>query len=455
MSPSSQHPDGLPPDDATLVEWLDGELTSADAEQVARLVRSNQELAERVRLLRSTRAELAWALNESDSAPPPAQLARVRTQTRPNFGKWLLAAAALAIVVAVGSWQPDGEVVSAENDVIAIKLSSPQTCWDLFSNIRFALEGRAKTNTPCRIIARKTDESDEQLAARAVAENDGKPVIPMVLTANLSIGKRDIAGDVAVADGTFGKGSSTVDINLIDVRVHYEGIGPLLTFELNDTGGREDFIWPIRNAVMPRAEGAMGFVPTQVGEYRLTLKLRALATVDGKDPAFAEPLEVGVGFAICGIVGEWSDPVDGMSSRILASRGQAAGQPLAVAIQLRNDSKLPRKFNVTGTTMAEIPQPFHFDLVVDGEKWEQRDDLGVITAAHSLLLPQPVGSTRSLIVLTDYWQHPNQPETKLRGRHQLGMRFNFKPFVWNTTDKGYWIGILDTPPVTITFPSGN
>lgn len=447
MNPSSTNPD-----DATLVEWLDGELSPADAEQVARAVGANRDLAERVRLLRSARAEFTWALSESDSAPPPAQLASPRPQ--PAVGKWLLVAAALTIVVAVGYWRPADQIETAENELLAIKLTSPQAGWDLFSDVRFAIEGRAKTALPCRIIARKADESDEQLAARALVENGGKPVVPMVLTASIRVGNQNMPADVVQADGAFGKTQATVDVHLVDLRVHYEGIGPLLTFALNDTGGREDFRWPLRKAVMPHADGAMGFVPTEVGEYRLKLQLRALTTSPGKPPAFAEPLDLAIGFAMRGIVGEWSRPVDGLSGRILASRSQAGRQPLAVAIQLRNDSKIPRKFNVTGTTMAEIPQPLHFDLTVDGERWRQRDDLAVITTAQSGFLPQPVGSTRSLIVLTDYWRHPKQPATRLTGKHRLGIRFHFQPSLWNSTDKGFWMGILDPPPVEITFPPG-
>jgi len=437
------------PDDATLVAWLDGELSPEDANHVATQVSTNKDLGERVRLLRSARTELTWALGESASAPPPAPLAQ--PPVRAHYGKWLLVAAAIAIVLTIGTWRPDDQIEADENDLLAIKVTSPRAAWDLFSNIRFALEGQAKTNVPCRIMARQTDETDAQLAARAIAENNGKPIVPMVLSANLSIDKRDIPGTVASVDGTFGKTPTSVDVGLVDVRVRYDGIGPLLTFELNDTGGREDFMWPFRKKVRPQADAELGFVPTEIGEYRLTLQLRALATEPGKAAAFVEPLEVAIGFAVGGIVGKWSKPFDGMSARIIASRKMTGGQPLGVAVQLRNDSERARKYNVAGTTMANIPQPFHFDVIVDGNKWQQRKGLGLITTARSLFVSQPVGTTRSVIVLADYWHDPKSPELQLEGKHQISIRFDYAPSAWESNDKGFWIGVLDTPPITITF----
>ena len=452
MTPPPTDPvHGNPLTDATLVAWLDGELTAAEADDVSRKVAADDSLSERVRLLRSARNELAWALADSETTPPPAPLASTRRRSF-AIGKWLMAAAAVAIVVAIGNWQPAEQIEVAENDLLAVKLTSPRTGWDLFGNIRFAVAGHAKTDVPCRIVARGTDETDAQLAARAVKENNGKPIVPMVLSATLTFDKRELVGDIAKAHGVFRAGDSSVSFRLVDMRTQYDGIAPLLALKPGDDGGSEDFKWCYQNGVLPHNKGNIGFVPTEIGEYRLSVKLRALATTANGAPAFAEPLEVAIGFTVRGVVGEWSEPVKGLRARFVASRGTADDKQLAVAVQVRNDSELALKYNVTGATMAKIPQPLHFDLLVDGQQWQQRDGLAVIHMAHSSFLPQPAGTTRSMIVLADYWHHQNRSPSQLRGKHKLGMRFHFTPLVWNTNDKSIWHGMIDTPPIELEFP---
>lgn len=440
--------------DALLVEWLDGELDAATAAHVERQVGRDRELAERVRLLRSARSELAWALQESETTPPPAPLAANRRQPI-AIGRWLLAAAALAIVVTVGNWRANGASEAAENELLAIELTSPRAGWDLFDDIRFAIEGRAKTDVPCRIMTRKDRETDAQMAARAVADNGGKPVVPIVMSAKLVSGKSTISGDVHKADGVFTKKAAALPFRLLDVRTQYEGIGPLLALKPGDDGGGEDFRYCYQNGVVPYDSGKIGFVPTEVGEYRMTVTLRALAAADGDVPAFAEPLQVSIGFAVRGVTGEWSEPVDGVRARLLVSRATVGEKQLALAVQLRNDSKIPRKYSVTGSTMAKIPQPLHFDLLVDGRQWQQRKGLGVITIARSSFLPQPVGTTRSMIVLADYWQNEGRTPSQLDGTHKLGIRFHFTPSIWDTNDKSIWVGKVDTPPIEVTFPPPN
>lgn len=456
MSPSSDNtmPDSNAVSDVKLIEWLDGELSERDADQVSRVVADDPDLCERVRLLRSARNELAWAFQESKTAPPPAPLATTRRR-RFAIGKWLMAAAALVIVMTIGNWQPADQVDQAEvteNDLLTVKLTSPQAGWDLFSNIRFAIEGQAKTDMPCRIIARGKDETDEQLAARAVKQNGGEPIVPMVLSAVLTIDKRNVVGDIFKADGLFTERAGSVPFRLVDVRTQYDGIAPLLSLKPDDNGGSQDFNWSYQNGVVPHEEGSIGFVPTDIGEYRMCVTLRALATTPNGTPAFAEPLELAIGFAVRGLTGEWSEPVDGLRARFLSSRSAAGRKQLAIAVQLRNDSNLALKYNATGSTMAKIPQPFHFDLMIDGEQWQQRNGLAVIHMAESSWLPQPIGTTRSMIVLADYWHNKQQRPSKLHGKHRLGIRFHFTPLMWNTNDKSIWVGMIDTPPIEIAFP---
>ncbi|HEX5050339.1 MAG TPA: hypothetical protein VFZ65_01075 [Planctomycetota bacterium] len=448
------------PDDATLVAWLDRELPAADAAVVARHVTDDADLAERVDLLRASRAELAWALDENTSTPPPStpvlwSARRNRAlshRDRWHVGLWLLAAAALSIVVTIGYRRGDDRAEADENDLLSVRLTTPRAGWDLFSGIRFAIEGRAKTATPCRIVSREKDENDEQLAARALAENGGEPIVPMVLDAELTCPGRRVLGRVAGVDGRFASEPTSVAVELVDLRMPHDGIAPLLNVRLDTDGAREDFLWGFTHGVAPANSDSCGFVPEQTGEYRLRLRLRALPTGAGSPPAFVTPLDIAVGFAVRGRVGEWSEPVDGMRARIVAGQGPgAAGRPFGVALQLRNDSDRDRKFNLTGVTMAKIPQPFHFDLVVDGRSCRQRDDLGVIISAGSSFLPQPIGTVRSAIVLTDYWLADGKPLSELRETHQVSIRFHFEPTLWSDSDKSIWMGQIDTPPITIDF----
>ena len=76
-----------------------------------------------------------------------------------------------------------------------------------------------------------------------------------------------------------------------------------------------------------------------------------------------------------------------------------------------------------------------------------------MTAAVWTFLPQPVGTTRSLIVLTDYWQREGRRPSALTGSHQVAFRFHFEPSVWNSNDRTLWMGKIDTPPIAVEFGS--
>ncbi|MFN3243792.1 MAG: hypothetical protein ACE37K_19955 [Planctomycetota bacterium] len=436
-------------DDATLVAWLDGELAPEHARRVATRVAQDDRLGARVRLLRSARAELGWALGENEAAPPPPPIAALRrTRWSPI---WLLAAAALAVVVTIATTRPEARDEVAENDWLAVELRGVQAGWDLFSDIRFELEGHARTATPCRVVAREQGETDVQLGARALADNDGAAVVPLVLEAAVVDAQGKVQGPVAGVDGTFAAQASALTVRLTDLRVPCPGIGPLLTVRPTPDGARRDFRWGFSQGIVPEPDQRMGLVPQVPGAFRLQLTLRAVPTAAGAAPAFAEPLEVSVGFAVRGVVGAWSAPVDGMRARIVANTNRPHGRPLVVAVQLRNDSDRVRGYNVTGTTLAQIPQPFHFDLLVDGQRWRQRDGLSVLTAAKWLKAPQPVGSIRSVVVLADYWSDGEHGVAGLAGDRDVAIRFHFEPTVWRANDRLLWRGMINTPAIAIRF----
>ena len=450
LPPGDDHPD-----DATLVAWLDGELEAATAWSVADRVDADAALRDRVQLLRAARAELAWGLGESDTAPPPAATTARASGSQTPWAPWLLAAAALVIVLVVANGArrggPDALAAIAENDLLKVELTTPKSAWELFSGVRFKLTGQCKTDLPCHVFA---DNEDASGSARMIRANEGgAPLAAIAVTATIDDGRDTWSNPVGMLDHRFDRDASDVTIELAQIRRPVAGIGPLLTVRLDENGASEDFGWGLQRNIQPSPNyAAAGFVPLEPGNYRLTLTLRAVAFEADTEPVFAEPLELCIGFAVGGVVGKWSEPVDGMRARLVASRTRRGGRPLAIALQLRNDSDRPRKFNVTGHTKAKIPQPLHFDLVVDGTAWRQRDDLGVITPARSGFLPQPVDTMRAVVVLDDYWRDANgKAPASLRGEHELALRFHFEPVLWNSNDRQIWLGQIDTPPVRIDF----
>jgi hypothetical protein len=446
-----------PPDDATLVAWLDGELDARAAAAAAAAVERDEALRTRVRLLRAARAELVGALTGGSDAAPlggpePQPMHRAR-RGMPAFAV-VVAAAAIAVVVVVASLPRTPRAAADENDWLRVELHAPATA-SLFSGIAFELEGTAKRDGGVHLLARGPNESDEQLVQRFVAQQVAAGAVPVVLDATIT-GPDGIArsGPVARVSGRWTKTSSRVQVELVDVRLQHPSIPPVLTVALAPGGPREDHVWVLQRAGLVQPGAVVGFVPEQPGDYRVRLELRSLvATGDARWPAFAPPLAVERTIAVHGVVGAWSEPVDGMRARIVASTDRpAADRALLVAVQLRNDSDRPRSFNVTGTTIAKIPQPMHFDLTVDGVPWRQRDRLPVVTAAMSTGLALPVGAQRSVVALADYWQRDGAPPSAaLTGRHRLALRFHFEASVWTSTDRELWQGRIDAPPVEVDF----
>lgn len=433
-------------DDATLVAWIDGELPQREADAVAAKVASDAALHDRAALLRAARSELRWALDESPTAPPPIA-ERARSRRSPRALTWLVAAAALAVVFVLANHrkQTSERVVAAENDALSVELSMPRAGWDLFTDIRFTLRGRAKLDEPCQLLSNGNGETDAQLIARA-----GEGTIPIVVEASLTAPDGDHVGYLDGFEPRFASDSTDASFSLIDLRTQYRGLAPYLAIKLEDDGASRDLRYGFQHGIQPTTEPGQGFVPQDVGGYRLTLRLRALPRWPAK--ASSEPLELSIGFAVRGLVGEWSEPVDGMRARIVASRAHVEEHaPLAVALQLRNESGRARSYNVTGTTIAKIPQPFHFDVLLDGRQCTQVDALPVMTAAvwHSHLHADR--TERSIIVLDDYWHLDGAKLSSLAGEHELAIRFDFKPSVWNNADRELWMGTIDTPPIRVEY----
>ncbi|MBL8753495.1 MAG: hypothetical protein JNK15_09355 [Planctomycetes bacterium] len=436
------------PDDATLVAFLDDELAHADAARVRAALASDRDLRQRLALLQAARAEFAWATTRPDASPP-----RAVAESRGVLPA-LVAAAALATVVWFGVRAQDAPVAALENELLRVRLAPVQPAWDLFSAIRFELEGTALSDLAVRIVPRKPGESDDALATRVLAEDPSG--VPVVLDAKVTFPDGSVhQGPVARTAATFTRKTARTVVELADVKVPYPGIGPKLDVRLDAAGTREDFWWGMQRVGMGDTAGISGCVPEAPGPYRIELTLRSFTGLgDSRFLTFTAPLTVATGFAVRGVVSEWSEAVDGMQARILCSTATpSATAPLVVAMQLRNGSGRPRIYNMTGITGAPIPQPYHFDLVVDETRCRQRADLGVVTPAMTTGLSHPPDTTRSYVVHADAWQQERDgkavPLSQLRGKWRLGAIFEFQWTLVDGADPAPWAGKLVVPAVTI------
>lgn len=434
------------PDDAALVAWIDDELDDAAAAAVAAAVRRDPQLASRARLLRAVRAEFTAALLPEGAAP--------RAGRRRAPAALLLAAAALVVVVLARTGNPARDAAAA-NDWLQLRMLPGAAAWDLFAAIRFELEGVARTATPVRIVARKSaDETDAQLTARVGDELAGQRVVPVVLEAALTGPDGAVrSGPVLRVHGEFGSEPGRLAVELVDAALPHPGVAPFVAAALRPEGPTEDFLWSHTRVGHPAAGGRRGCVPEDVGDHRLEFTLRSFTPAeDARWPRFGAPLVVSTGFAVRGVVGAYSEPVDGLRARLVAPASPPApGAPLPFALQLRNDGDRPRVYNVAGATMAPVPQPFHFELRIGDRPCRQRDDLAVIFSGGTSFLPHPPHTLRSVVVLADYWRLDDSPPSVLHGRHRLSARFHFVPTLWTGDPDALWRGEVTTPPVEIDF----
>lgn len=447
--------DHRPVDDASLVAWLDGELSETEAQRVAALVIDDPAIARRAELLRAAQHELRAVLRGEQALP-----AAVRRSAPRRATPWLVAAA-LLVVLAIGLLARGGDepesAVLVENQFLAVSVAPSRPEAPLFGAIRFALEGRSKTAVPCRIVARRGHEDDEALATRLFAEPAEHLGIPLVLDATvISPEGTRYSGIVRRSAGVFGTEPTTIDVALEDLLVGYgaPGLGAINpSLGMRETA--EGFVadWQHQFRVLGDLDvgGAHGFVPEIPGEWRIEFTLRSFTpAADSRWIGFVEPLRFACAFRVAGVVGAWSEPVDGLRARLVASASSTrADRPLAIALQLENQSDRPRAYNTTGMTLAKIPQPYHMTLIEDGEDGEQRDDLGVITSARGSYLPQPVGTRRSIAVLSDFWRLDGAAALSRPGEHRLALRFHFEPSAWLDSDKALWMGRIETPALTI------
>lgn len=456
-APTGPHAEPVP--DADLVALVHGELPATAAQALRRRLAADPALRVRHRALADADAALGEALDTAHAPPAAAELP-VRW-LRP-----LLAAAALVVVAATLVLARAGrDEAVARNEFVELRVAPRGgASHPLFTEVALELRWRNRGDGTdwrhLRVGGYGFGDSLASLArSRHARETMGK-VVPLVVSATLRAPDgTTVAARLRPAQDPPPVGTEELlqTVLLHEFEVQATGPRPYL-------GGRpgagewvEDFLWAYRH--LPR-DGAARWFPDQPGEWRIELRVECVPPPpDGRCATFAEPLVVTTAVVLTGEVSEWGDEHDGLRARLVVATGCADFDRTPFAIQLANRSGRPRRYNVTGHTIAKIPQPFHFTLFrgTGREKlWleaQQRDDVAVISSGADLMAPHPVGQVRTLVVCPDYWRIGGAPIGRLPGDHRLFAVFHFEPSVWDANDTELWMGRIQTGGLTIGAPA--
>ncbi len=392
------------------------------------------------------------ALRAADRALLEALEAPAQPQRR--TARWwrpALAAAAVVVVAALLA-TPRTDRSAAHNDLVGLRIApvggSKQPVFT-DAALEFAWENRIAA-TGCELVIERLGANDtiEAIADRHAQDTTtlGK-VAPIVVRATLHApdGARipaRLADDVTTV--------ATADVRRVPLRafvLDVEAPPPYLGGAPGDREWREDFIWAIGN--MP-SEGPRRFLLDQVGEWTIEMRVESVPPrVAGAWPTFAEPLVVATKVIATGLVSDWGKEHDGMRARLVLATGCKDVDHAPLAVQLQNVGERARAYNVVGITMAKVPQPFHWSLLVgtdggDPAPMRPREPLGVVMGHDNSMIPHAPGTTRSLIVCADYWRRDGKALGELTTATTLAAEFHFEATIWDSNDRELWQGRLRT-----------
>jgi len=436
------------PMEPQLVAWLHGELDVNGRRAVAEVLRRDASARARLAVLEATDTALCEALDTA-AAPRARTVSAFRSFVRPA----LALAAALVVAAVFVFARIDHDPAVARNDLIELRLSPRDgASVPLFSELAFQLQWtrRDPAGRPYCVQPFPSGQAQEQTAKR----DDRYPEKTVFLSVSAEV--RDPAGKVHQARFVprepflIDREHAVQTVTSVDFEIADVAMRPLLWGRPGPGEWLEDQRW--RFEWMPRA-GAARWFPELPGEWRLELRVDTLPPPQpGLWPTFAEPLRVSTAVVMSGEVSEWSPLHDGMKARLVWATGARAADSTPMAVQLRNDGDRPRQYNHAGITMAKVPQPLHFNLIVDGAEWAQNERLPVMFSGDDLMEPHPVGVTRTIVCRPDWWRHEGKSLGDLPGRHRLQARFHFEPTAWLDGDKELWMGELLTPPLSVDVP---
>ncbi|MCR9244014.1 MAG: hypothetical protein NXI31_03210 [bacterium] len=467
--------------DATLVALVHGELAGDERQQALARLQDDPTAREKLAVLEATDALLGEAL-ERDAAPRP-------TPSGIGVLRPLLALAALLAVVAVFVWPPSerGDEASgkepgppaADNQVgnhDAPTIDQQQPGIDnehfhldiaprggaespLFSDAAIELHWHNKSDhdprRPIRVMPLPFGETHDGVS-KAVDRGTHigtlrMAVLPVVLRAKIT----PPAGEPfearwAPADGKFFQVRDERKkqvVRLRDFEVQYAGIRPRLVGGPTRTGWRADGNWGATH--LPRSR-TMRWFPELPGEYRIELSVESIPAPSYMPwPTWDEAPVTDTAIVMAGSVSDWGEAHQGLRARLVWSRSPDSADQTPFALQIENVGTTAKKYNYAGSTIAKIPQPLHFTLVVDGVEWQQRQRIPIMISALDSFQPHPAGVRRSLVVHPDYWRNDGKKLSELPGKHRVRILFHSKPSVWNAADTSIWHGKLNTPEIEI------
>jgi hypothetical protein len=441
------------PCDADLVALVHGELAAGDERALrARLATDADLRARHAALLAADRA-LAEELET-----PRASGRRLHTWWRP-----LLAAAALVVVGLVIALPRNGQHVSAaHNDIVGLEVAVHHGAQQpLFTDaaLEFAWQNRLAGDDARRlkVLPYRLADTVEALArAEAADPENARSVVPLVVTAVLHA--PDGSHIPARLVGTVGHVQHVPHLQierLSSFEIETDAPPPYLGGRPGEGEWVDDFGWAL--AQVPNG-GPRRWLLDQIGEWTIELRIECLPPpTPGQWPTFAEPLVVATKVIATGLVSDWGPTVDGLQARVVLATGCADLERAPLVLQLRNVSDRTRRYNVVGVTQAEIPQPFHFRLLLGGQDgdplvaYEARPGLGVLIDESVLMVPHPGGTIRSLVVRADYWRNGRAPLLDLNAVRTLQMQFHFRPTAWS--DLELWQGELSTGRLQLPPPA--
>lgn len=425
--------------DADLQALVDGELTAGEREAVLAWVASAPAAQARLLVLRAVHDAVAdFAGSEAQPAAGPVPTS---SRSLPGWRLWLAAAAVVVVVVLMLSRpHTDARVATqgqdrAENELCALQaVPLHGGSWPMFSAIAFELHWHNKGGAPLCV------------RGDAAAGNEPAGAVPLQLECEVRGPlDRHWQGRVAAPPLIVPAATPATVVQRIELsRLHVRdaALAPIFGVGVDGDGWRQDPNHGLLFGLPELPAGERRFVPQQAGDYRI--RIQVPATGQGK------ALMVETTLRVEAEASAWSEPVDGLRARLVAAcTSLTAATPTALALQLRNDSGRMRQYNVIGTTLAPIPQPYHFDLVVDGVTWQQDERRATSFSSDWMFAEQPDGTLRSIVVLPEQWQHDGVHLTDLPGEHRLQFHFHFVPTLWTGGDS-LWQGEVTTPELKVT-----
>ena len=281
------------------------------------------------------------------------------------------------------------------------------------------------------------------------------PVLPLIITAEITDPDgTQLQARFAPQDARqweILRDSATQTVRLRDFEVMSGAMRPVLVGNPGDREWQDDKRWGFKHMATNKAARWFPEIP---GEWRVDLKVETLPPPQKTPwPTFEEPLLISSSIIMTGEVTEWGPADKGMRARLVWSTGARTADTTPFAVQLKNEGKEALKYNYGGTTIAKIPQPMHFTLIVDGEEWAQVPrGVPLIVRAADGFYPHPVGAVRSIVVRAGFWHTDGKRLGEMPGSHTVEVLFHFRPSVWNMADTSIWHGKLPTPKITIDVP---